>query len=116
MMRDEWKASKRNEVEAAAVRALERRPEIAVPEGFAARLAQSVPAKTPSRAGLRPVFGRMAGYLALAAMTMVLMVLARTHPEALEAGRGVVFAVEVLLLAQLLAVGLWLGLWGDGRE
>ncbi len=94
----------------AAAETLERRPEIAVPEGFAARVAHAVPAKKLSRAATRPVFGRTAGYLAVVVMTAVLVVLTRMHPEALEAGRGFLFLLEVLLLAQLLAVGLWLGM------
>ena len=110
MMSGDVKASRRMEVEAAGIRALERKPDISVPEGFAARVGRSLPAKAPSRASMRPMFGRTAGYLAAAAMTVVLMVLARLYPEALEAGRGFVFALDVLLLAQLLVVGLWLGL------
>ncbi len=62
---------------------------------------------------MRAVFGRAAGYLAVVAMTVVLAILSRMHPEAFEAGRGFVFAVEVLLVAQLLAVGLWLGMRSD---
>jgi len=100
----------------AAAETLERRPEIAVPEGFAARVAHAVPVKAPSRGAARPAFGRTAGYLAVAVMTVVLVVLTRTHPEALEAGRGFLFLVEVLLLAQLLAVGLWLGMQNGGLE
>jgi hypothetical protein len=105
-----------SEVEAAVVRALERRPEIVVPERFAARVARSLTAKSPARAAARPVFGPTAGYLAAAAIMVVLIILARTHPEALEAGRGFLFAVELLLVAQLLAVGLWLGIRDRGLE
>jgi hypothetical protein len=103
--------SKRTEqVETMVVRALERKPEIEVPTDFAARVAQSLPAKPASQLPIRPIFGRVAGYLAAVAVMVGLLVLAKTHPEALEAGRGFVFGMEILLLAQLLAVGLWLGM------
>ena len=107
--------SKRTEqVEAMVVRALERKPEIAVPQDFAARMARAVPAEAPARSAVRPMFGRAAGYVAVVAMMVVLMILAKMHPEALEAGRGFVFAIEVVLLTQLLAVGYWLGMKSNG--
>ncbi len=99
--------------EAAVIRALEHRPEIAIPEGFAARVARSAPPRATVRSAARPVFGRAAGYLAVATITLVLVLLTQAQPEALEAGRGFVFAVELLLVAQLLAVGLWLGTQRD---
>jgi hypothetical protein len=116
MTHEDLKSREQMDVEAMVTRALERRPEIAVPEDFAARVARSLPAKEPKGAEARPVFGRAAGYLATAAMMVVLVALALMHPEALSAGRGFLFAVEMLVVAQLLAVVFWLGMKSDGLE
>ena len=113
-MNEDLKNARQIEFEARVDRALERRPEITIPADFAARVARSLPAKEPLHAQIRPVFGQTAGYVALAAMMVVLLVLARIHPEAFEAGRGFVFAVELVLVAQLLAVGFWLGTRSSG--
>ena len=98
---------------AAIVRALERKPEFQIPDNFAARVAGSVPASIPAGesavARCYPHFGVAAGYLVAAMAVVVLLVLTRLHPEALEAGRGFLFAMEVVLLVQLLAIGFWLG-------
>lgn len=114
-MTEDSTSGRQLEIEAKVVAALQRRPEIAVPAEFAARVARAMPAKVHSRGASRPMFGRLAGYLAVAAMMAVLLALAWRHPAALEAGRGFVFAVELLLVAQLLAVGLWLGIKSDNQ-
>ncbi len=109
-MREELRSEGRIEMEKTVIQALERKPEIAVPEDFAARVARSMPAELPARAEARPMFGQAAGYLAVAVLAIALLVLTWKYPEALEAGRGFLFAVELLLVAQLLAVGFWLGI------
>ena len=113
-MMEDLKNARQIEFEARVDRALERSPEVTLPADFAARVARSLPAKEPLPVQIRPVFGQTAGYLALAAMMVMLLVLARMHPEALEAGKGFVFVVELLLVAQLLAVGVWLGTRSSG--
>jgi hypothetical protein len=115
-MTEDLRTEEQTAVEAAVVRALERRPEITIPEGFAARVARSMPAKVPRRGAIRPGFGRAAAYLAIAAIIPVLALMTWEHPKALEAGRGILFVVEVLLLGQLLAVGLWLGMRSGGTD
>jgi len=115
-MTEDLKTEEQIAVEAAVIRTLERRPEIAVPEGFAARVARSMPAKAPKRGSIRPGFGRAAAYLAVAVIIFVLALMTWEHPGALETGRGILFLVEVLLLGQLLAVGLWLGMRSGGTD
>ena len=100
-------------IEGAVVRALERRPEVPVPEDFAAKMVCLLPPKERPRTALRPIYGHIAGYIGAVLTMIVLAVLTRSHPEAIQPGQGFLFGVEMLLVAQLLAVGYWLGMKGD---
>lgn len=101
--------------EAEVVRALEQRTAVVVPEDFANRMAQAMPARTLSEREIMPSFGRAAGYAATVLIMLALVLLARIRPEGLVAGTGFTFAVELFLVAQLLVVGFWLGKRRDSQ-
>ncbi len=99
-------------LENALTSALEKRPEAHVPADFAARVMNRLPDEQPGkvlsdRKGLG--VARTVGYLSAAATTAALAAIALWNPAAVETGKTVAFAVEMLLLAELLGVGLWLG-------
>ena len=99
--------------EAALTRALERRPEVAIPRGFSARIVASLPPIPPVRSRSAVRFGQITAYAVALAVVFALLVLTRLYPEALETGHGLLFAIEIVLLAQLLAIGYWLGTRSD---
>jgi hypothetical protein len=100
----------RNAIEIHVARALETRPEVSVPDGFAARVARAVPARkvaavTPARYGL--IAMRIA-----AAVLVVALVLTAMHFTDRSA-TGV--SVEWILCGQLVALALWRsGMWRRG--
>lgn len=92
--------------------ALERRPEIAVPENFAARIVASLPAVRPAQRTARVThYGRTAAYLCMLLLTAGLVALPILRPASiLNLGSGaalleIAFTLELMLL--LLCWELW---------
>ena len=101
------------EREAALTRALERRPEVAVPQDFSARMVASLPPVPPATSRSAVRFGKITAYALAFVVVFTLLVLTRLYPATLETGRGLLFAMEIVLLVQLLAIGYWLGTRSD---
>ncbi len=98
------KTDEAKELEAAITRALDRRPEIAVPADFAARVRAALPAQPKVRAR------RSVGQTAAVAGAAVLMVgLCWLAPHARPNFASVAFDLEMLLVVELAAVAAWLG-------
>jgi len=89
--------------EAAITRALELRPEPVIPQDFAARVMQSLPAQAPIRT--RSHIGRTIGLIGGAILTAGLFALA---PHTTASFSSLTFDLELLLLAELGALGYWL--------
>lgn len=90
--------------------ALERKPEITVPNDFYLRLQASLPVETsPRRSRARISFARATAYTAAVCMAIALGILTLLHPEAIKAPESMTFILELMILIQLLAVGFWLG-------
>ncbi len=92
-------------MEAAITRALERQPEVVVPEDFAARVRASLPAQPKARA--RRSVGRIAGTAAAAGLIVALCWLA---PHTQPSFASVAFDMEMLLLVELAGVAAWLAM------
>jgi hypothetical protein len=91
-------------VDAAITRALERQPEVVVPEGFAARVRASLPARTKVRE--RRSVGRTAATVAGVGLVLALCWLA---PHARPSFGSLAFDLEMVLLLELAGVAAWLG-------
>jgi len=89
------------ELQRELTRALSRQPAVTVPEGFAARVAASLPERDAVRARPRFSVGRAAAIVAALALAVAMFVLS---PHVATA-RSLGFAVEMLLLAQLAGIG-----------
>ena len=89
--------------------ALERKPDIAIPADFHLRLHASIAAEPaiPARTQLR--FARVTAYVAAFCLAIFLVALTALYPEAVKAPESMTFILELMLLAQLMAVGFWLG-------
>ena len=85
-------------------RALERKPAVDVPAGFAARVAGQVPVR---RAVAVPTarYGLLAARIGMAVLVVALVVLAMRHAD------GTVFGITVewILCAELVGLAAWLG-------
>ena len=95
--------------EARITAALERRPEAAIPEDFAARVVASLPPARPARTRIRA--GR---WTAIAAGAAALAGMAILAPHSAPSFTNLAFDAELLLTAQLAAIASWLVL--PGRE
>ena len=103
--RDEFEgAMELQAAEAVLVRALERRPQVTVPEGFAARVAWALPAEASLHQA--PRAGKTVAMVAAVLLTVALFVLA---PQAGPSFSNVRFEVELLVLTELGAVAWVLG-------
>jgi hypothetical protein len=100
--------------ESLLIAALERRPEIAVPADFQLRLRASLASEPARRLTKRVSFARATAYVAAVCMAVVLVVLTMLYPEAIKVPESMTFIVELLIVAQLMAVGLWLGTRSEG--
>ncbi len=89
--------------EAAITQALELRREPVIPAGFATRVMQSLPAQKPVIPQLQ--VGRTIGIVAAAILMAGMFALA---PHATPNFTSLTFDVELLLLAELGALGYWL--------
>lgn len=96
------------------VQALETRPEVAVPSGFAARVASRVPARGPAHGyAARRTITLHPTHYGQWAMAASLVVLAVTLVALLVNGFGdtpIGLAVVWIVYAQLLALAVWFGL------
>ena len=89
--------------EAAITQALELRRDPVIPAGFTARVMQSLPAQKPATPRLQ--VGRTIGIIAAAVLMAGMFALA---PHATPNFTSLTFDVELLLLAELGALGYWL--------
>jgi hypothetical protein len=89
---------------AAITRALERQPEVVVPEDFAARVRVALPARRKVRE--RRSVGRLAAGVAAVGLVLALCWLA---PHARPSFGSVAFDLEMVLLMELAGVAAWLG-------
>ena len=89
--------------EAAITQALELRRDPAIPTDFAARVMQSLPAQKPVTPRLQ--VGRTIGIIAAAVLMAGMFALA---PHATPNFTSLTFDLELLLLAELGAIGYWL--------
>jgi hypothetical protein len=88
-------------------RALEKKPEVEVPAGFAARVAGQVPAR-PMVAVPTARYGLMAERIGMAALLVALVVLAMRSADHTVFG----IALEWALCAELAGLAAWLtGVW-----
>ena len=92
-------------VDAAITRALERRPEVVVPEGFAARVRAALPSQPKVRE--RRSVGRIAAGAAAVGLLLALCWLA---PHARPSFESVAFDLEMVLVVELVGVAAWLGM------
>jgi hypothetical protein len=95
-------------MDAKIVGALEAKPEVRIPAGFAARVAGQLPSRRV--AAVTPLrYGLLAMRIAMAVLAVAMVVLA-----AHAVGRTALgVALEWTLCAELVAIGMWLG--GLGR-
>jgi len=94
-----------NEFEAGITRALDRKPEVVVPADFAARVRAALPAQPKVRTE-RSV-GRIAAGVATVGLVLALCVLA---PHARPGVQNMAFALEMVLVVELVGVAAWLGM------
>ena len=97
------------------VRALEQPPQVSVPEGFAARVAQGLPARSVRRGLFAVPPGSAGKTAALAAAGLLAAALFVLAPHAGTSLSSVAFDVELLVLAELAAVGYGLARLLGGR-
>jgi len=98
-----------NEFEAGITRALDRKPEVVVPADFAARVRAALPAQPKVRTE-RSV-GRIAAGVATVGLVLALCVLA---PHARPGVQNMAFALEMVLVVELVGVAAWLGMRRSG--
>lgn len=91
--------------DALLTRTLERKPQIAVPEGFAARVAAALPAQKPTRAPRR--VGSLIAMVAAMIVTLTMFVLASSARPNLT---NFAFDMELLMLVQLAGIGWYYSL------
>jgi hypothetical protein len=91
--------------DALLTRTLERKPQVVVPEGFAARVAAALPPQKPHRAPRR--VGSLMAIAAAMAVTLTMFALA---PAARPDLTSFAFDMELLMLVQLAGIGWYFGL------
>ena len=94
-----------NEFEAGITRALDRKPEVAVPADFAAKVRAALPAQPKVRT--QRSVGRIAAGVAAVGLVLALCVLA---PHARPGVQNMAFALEMVLVVELVGVAAWLGM------
>ena len=105
MKEDLGSMSDANEFEAAITRALDHKPEVAVPADFAARVRAALPAQPKAKA--RRSVGREVAMVATVGLVVALCVLA---PHARPSFESVAFDLEMVLVVELMGVAAWLGM------
>ena len=94
-----------NEFEAAITRALDRKPEVAVPADFAAKVRAALPAQPKVRA--RRSVGRITAGVGAGGLVLALCWLA---PHARPGIQNMAFGLEMVLVVELMGVAAWLGM------
>jgi len=94
-----------NEFEAAITRALDRKPEVAVPADFAARVRAALPAQPKVRT--QRSVGQITAGVAAVGLVLALCVLA---PHARPSFGSMAFDLEMVLVVELMGVAAWLGM------
>jgi hypothetical protein len=110
-MRDE-RMSEVDSMEERLTRALERKPKVDVPAGFAARVAGQVPVR---RAFAVPAarYGLLAARIGMGVLLLALVVVAMRFPGRTMFG----VALEWILCAELAGLAIWLGgMWKPVRS
>ena len=110
-MRDE-RMSEVDSMEERLTRALERKPKVDVPAGFAARVAGQVPVR---RAFAVPAarYGLLAARIGMGVLLLALVVVAMRFPGRTMFG----VALEWILCAELAGLAIWLGgMWRPVRS
>jgi hypothetical protein len=94
---------------AAVTRALEQPPEITIPESFAARVREALPAQTEMRrqTNVAPTVGMGAAAAALVALCWL-------APHSTPNFQSMAFDVELALLAEVAAIAAWLARRREG--
>jgi hypothetical protein len=95
--------------ESTLIAALERKPAIAIPADFHLQLRASIAAEPPRRATPQTSFARTTAHIAAVCLAIVLAILTVRYPNAIQAPESMMFILELILVAQLMAVGWWLG-------
>lgn len=96
-------------LDGAVMKALEAKPEVRVPEGFAAKVMVALPEKTASTAKNTRRYGTSWGLVTAAALVAVgLVAAAVADPGLLTTRMGMIF--EGLAAAEIAGIALWLGL------
>jgi len=110
-MGDEMSAQDRAlvEMDARLVRALEARPAVEIPAGFAARVAGQLPERRSVSLTPRH-YGRNAVVACLALLAVVLLALALRGTN----GTALGVAVEWFVCAMFVTLAIWLGAWRWG--
>jgi hypothetical protein len=96
--------------EAKLTRALEQRPEVAVPAEFAARVRAALPAQMPVRARGTVRVSRTA---AMVSGVVLLVAMCWLAPHSSASFRSAAFDMELVLLAELAGVVVWMGMRRD---
>jgi len=91
--------------------ALERRPEIAVPEGFAARVAAGLPARAAARPARETHYGRAAMYGCMLLLTVVMAWIPLTHTAAVLAMGSGASLVEMGCTAMAMLLFYFAEMW-----
>jgi hypothetical protein len=110
MNHKEWKSATSvpvSDLEAALIAVLERKPQAAIPEGFAARVCAELPAGR--RYQSPPHIARTVGYASLSFLLAALAILTIVAPRSLQPSAGFGFVIEAILVLQMSAIALWLG-------
>lgn len=84
--------------------ALERGPQVTVPEGFAARLVSRLPEQAPARSGIpifRYTYSRRLAMVCVALLAVVLLVVAASKPSNFT-------VAETIFVGELALLTLWL--------
>jgi hypothetical protein len=110
-MGDEMSPEERElvEMDARLVRALEARPAVEIPAGFAARVAGQLPERRSVSLTPRH-YGRNAMVVCMVVLGVVLLGLALDHTGGTTLG----VALEWFICAQFVALAMWLGVWRRG--
>jgi len=85
--------------------ALERRPEVAVPAGFTARVMTSLPARRPVRATTH--YGRLAAYICMVLLVAAMLWIGRSGPAFSLSLGNMSFVLEMLCTLALLLLILF---------
>ncbi len=94
-----------NRFEDAVTRALDRKPEVVVPEDFAAKVRAALPAQPKVR--VQRSVGRGVAVVAAAGLVLALCWLA---PHARPSIDSMAFDLEMVLVVELMGVAAWLGM------